>query len=897
MKQYLIRFLVVLMATASYFNVFAKEYGGDKTACDIRYFVTSGTVNTFNHNQQKVRILNAGDYIYVDSDELYYADTQVNGVDAEALVKISSSDEYVLSYLLTIEDNPYYVPVDDSEFLETASSMFKFGFYNIPKWLGVTMFITWILLSFILCLRLSNYRFDLRWCPGRDKRPVVLDVKDPIYGYGQKKNFFFSEAPYKLFLSIAGYFLAAFVATILLFLLIGGLAWAVTWIGRILILIIFWVLFIGIALLGLAAVLNTIFVFIGNRILSIVVVIIAWGITEWMGDLRYVVSDWGADMVEWGTSVFTTFNIFNVAMYIVKTYWFTALCISATPLVLFLIVAFFFMIYAGVLVLIEYVSMKRYNVSHPCPYCGEFSEPAVYLSEGIPLKVPLRPSIWGMYHITHPYTGEQMPTLFSNGKDKLERRCKHCDTVISANIGIEKHIAVAGVPNSGKSTLLYRIISELCRMKKGDEYICSFTDTIGGNEAAIKNFLDSIKDGQKIEDGYFPEKTSEGRHKSIQLLAENSESTLPYRLFVNDIAGEMFTISNNEYEDAPFFKNTNVLIFALDPFTMRAKDLEFSDEFAAWYKQNVGDQKSLDGKVDLFDAFTTLMNTIRKYRADKDFSKIHLMITYVKTDTGYLDELSDKNDSALLREFAISEMGLENLIDKLESEGFQISYHAVSASDEAQVSGVTGYLSNILDNLDVSFDKLTEKDIKQRRASRAKSAFKKKEIKKQKTIDSSRGAFMVVLSFVLAAIAIIGASKYVSSVQEDNYNATMQMVDRASSEPNNYDEVMSIIKTAVAEEYMSEDHVEKLTELYKTADREKKKKISNLRSLLYANFEVKKGRPMSNIELSMKYNIKEAISKVKKLFEEFEKLDPEDAFYIKYSNLFNQLLTKYNIEL
>ena len=54
---------------------------------------------------------------------------------------------------------------------------------------------------------------------------------------------------------------------------------------------------------------------------------------------------------------------------------------------------------------------------------------------------------------------------------------------------------------------------------------------------------------------------------------------------------------------------------------------------------------------------------------------------------------------------------------------------------------------------------------------------------------------------------------------------------------------------------------------------------------------------MSNIELSMKYNIKEAISKVNKLFEEFEKLDPEDAFYVKYSNLFNQLLTKYNIEL
>ena len=138
----------------------------------------------------------------------------------------------------------------------------------------------------------------------------------------------------------------------------------------------------------------------------------------------------------------------------------TALVISAAPLLLFLAAAVLFMIFAFGLMIYENIKMKRYNVSHPCPFCGEHSEPAVYLSDGIPLHVPLRPSVWGMFNITHPATGEKMPTLFLKGKDNLDRRCVHCDNLISAKIGAEKHIAVAGVPNSGKSTLLNRIVSE-----------------------------------------------------------------------------------------------------------------------------------------------------------------------------------------------------------------------------------------------------------------------------------------------------------------------------------------------------------------------------------------------------------------------------------------------------
>ena len=896
MKNFILRILFLIFGVVATTIAYAKDYGVYQSNCDIRYFVTSGVVRTHVNNLPTAKVkrtMNAGDYVYVDTDSLYY-----NG--GEAWVKISGLDEYVLSHLLTIEDNPYYKPQNSGNILESKASIFKFGFYNLPKWLAVTILCVWILISLILCLTLSNFRLDLRWCPPK-KNPVEIYSPDPEYGYGQSKVLFFSRAPYRLFLTIAGYFLLAFVITIILFIIIGALVWLFTWIGRILLVGLFWIIFIGLIVGGIGLVLNALFGDEG-RFWSLILCWIPIYLAIKVGAWREDVSDYGFMMTEWGTAIFTTFNIFDLAIYIVKTYWLTALLISVTPLLLFVGAAALFMVFAGGLMLYESIKMKRYNVTHPCPFCGEHSEPAVYLSDGIPLHVPLRPSVWGLYNIKHPVTGEKMPTLFLNGKDRLERRCAHCDGLISANIGAEKHIAVAGVPNSGKSTLLYRIISELCRMQVGNEHICRFTDSMGEDETSAKAFLESIKDGQEMN--YFPEKTAEGRHKSIQLLAQNPHGTLPYRLYVNDIAGEMFTSTNNQYEDAPFFKNTNVLIFALDPFTMKANELEFSSKFASWYKKNVGDKNDLDGKVDLDEAFTALVNTINKYKKGSDFSKIKLMITYVKTDTGYLNRVSDKNDSALLREFAISDMGLESLITKLELNGFDISYHAISASDNVSKSNISTYISDILDNLGISFKNLSAKQLADRiekmKQLDAQVKLRKIERKnytpKDPNVDhTKKGSIIIILSFLIGLLLIFGVAKINVYIQQGNYRQAVALIKKVSLKPMNYDEVLSIIKFTVAEKSLNETHKKELTDKYMSVNREKRKHISRLRSILYANFESKNGG-MSNFEVSLKYNALD-LKKFEKYFQEFKALAPNDVQYLKYRDLYDKLLIKYNVSL
>ena len=160
MKNCIVKFLIVLFAIACNMNVIAKDYGSDKTASDIRYFVTAGTANVYNDTStqaKRVRKLNAGDYIYVDKDTIYNNVYDSAAGEGESWIKISGGEEYVLSHLLTIDDNPHYIKNEDAEVLETRESIFKFGFYDFPEWLIISMLCVWIVMSLFLCYRYADF--------------------------------------------------------------------------------------------------------------------------------------------------------------------------------------------------------------------------------------------------------------------------------------------------------------------------------------------------------------------------------------------------------------------------------------------------------------------------------------------------------------------------------------------------------------------------------------------------------------------------------------------------------------------------------------------------------------------------------------------------------------------
>lgn len=690
---------------------YSAERGANKSKCQYCYEVTANVVNVRSQPSVQSQVLygvTKGDRIYVDDETLY---------DGSGFkwIKISGEDAYVVATYLSIKENINYItPVNEPvNKKQKRYDVWQYGLNALPSWLGISMLIIFAILA-ILSLLTHPYRNFL----------------GKMNENGMRKILFYSPEPYKLALRITLGLLAAFAATIILFITIGGLVWLFCWTARIGLIVVFWIivaltcLLIGAIAYGLIAASNE-----GGCTIIIIIAAIAaccGAVSGLIESIQHIFYYWGEIVVDWGNNIFEVFNVFSLAVYIIKTYWNLALVFSAVPLVIFLSCAVIFLIFAGILILVESSIMKSYNVKHPCPYCGRPSEPAVYMSHGVPLPVKLQPGVWGLFTITHPVTGEKMPTLFLNGKDRLERQCFSCKSSISAQVGAERHIAIAGVPSSGKSTLVYRLVAELLRKKIENEHVAFFTDDLGSDETAVKNFIKTIANGEQMTE--FPNKTQEGRHKAIQLLVQNPSHYVPYRLFVNDIAGEMFTAERSNVEDATFLMNTKMLMFVIDPYTIDFSECRLSPRMKEWYETNthaVEIDRTKQVKINV--AIDALANMVEKYaKKSKSGFDMHLKIVLTKTDTGYLGKIN-KDNQIELQQFICHDLGLEAEMYNLSTMFKNISFTAISAVQKADESGISRLLNDIISAVGIDFSKVTGEGLFEKRMKLEEMKRKKRE--------------------------------------------------------------------------------------------------------------------------------------------------------------------------
>lgn len=947
MKKLLL-FVVTLLFSVS---LFAAEYGIYTKSSPIRYVVTSGDVKGYATTDMKAKVVksfSAGDRIYVNSDKR----TMVDGMP---WIQVSGEEIYVFARYLTMESNPNYVYKAPQQ---AKKSQFHFGFYDLPKWLGWTLLLTWLIMALAGTLLSVNMNELLRhryrplnkvekflcsifyfplfigwrvfpgWVHNGSKARKTADYKEfkrkynrkerknhlaefceagvPVstlkenYGNGMRKILFYNKEPYICFLKFAMIVILAFFATILLFLILGGLIWLFCWIARVAMVGLFWILVVALGLGALAGVFVAIFsdeLGCFGKILALAGGLLAGFLSLAMVRFGEDVADWGLAVVEWGNYVFSVFNIGQVGLYLVSQYWLTALILAVTPLLLFLACAVVFFIFAESMIAYENIRLKKYNVSHPCPVCQEPSEPATYLSHGYELPVPLRPSVWGLFHITHPATGEKMPTLFMNGKDRLERRCKHCDRVIGAEIGTEKHIAVAGVANSGKTVLLDRMMAEILRLKYG-----CFTDDLGEHAASITSVLDSIKNGEKMS--FKADKTEEGRRRSIQFLVEHSGSSLPYRLFLDDVAGEMFTYDGVKSADAAFMKNTDTLILLIDPFTLRHDDLVLSQRMDNWY--GLQDKKALEATFNFIEAVQVLANLVKDHRNSKEIAKMKLMVSFVKTDAGYLkgvDTAVEEN----LRQFAIVDFGLSAAITSLENLfGNNISYHAISAWESVKVSGFDNFLNDCFEKTGIEVKKITPVAESSSKKSHKTGAQLLEDARFKKFDKNSFGVFAsnhysAIMSawavglFALTTVLITTGISISNSISKKNYAKAMASVTSMMKQPCNYEPTIKYIDNQLNTMSFSDEGRKALAKKRTEISTERQNKVDDAMSVLYTNLVPKSG--MSNAEISAKYGALDTLRGLKEKLDELEKLVPDDQEYLGYKKRFEDLLKKYRITL
>ena len=487
----------------------------------------------------------------------------------------------------------------------------------------------------------------IAWYFHKDPKVRILGKKEK----GMRRIFFLNPAPYKSILIITLALICGTLAAVGLLLAIGGGSYGILWTVKI-----------------ICSILNV----IGYILIVVAVIGVFTKHAELLlfGALGLLIVACNDDIVNFGNKCEDIGKIFlqevditDYFLQLLRDNWIPIFIFLFLPLALFLSLASIWLLGAGILIGIEKIMTNRYNIHHPCPHCQQPSEPARYLSKSeagyleLPNKIRLRPGAYGLLHITHPVTGEKMPTTLLNGRDRLPRLCANCGKKIQANEGTDLHIALVGAAMAGKSTLTLRLLAEM--MKNVGEINVSFSDTANTmRDKSIPFKVKWIANNGYISTDQLPNKTAVSDTASLQVNISRRNSKIPYRLFINDVGGELYDSSNraNGENRTRFFRNVDSILFVVDPLSTDLSDCDPSQRFIRW-ERNTGGART---KLPLRQLMDTVDNQLAQYhRNPKD---VDINIIFPKIDLGYIPADYDITSSASLQEFAENELGLSSLL-------------------------------------------------------------------------------------------------------------------------------------------------------------------------------------------------------------------------------------------
>lgn len=670
------------------------EYGKNKIAVDFRYKVTVKETKVMDSPSKHAKALytiKKGSLIYVDDEEIIRSE----GKKWIKLSSFSSSGEYVIFNDLVKEKNTkYYNYYDSKRFIEKQKYMDekldgrKRTAHNILKYVVLVMFVVslFVVVAYVTGTLSWNGIKKFFWLD-TDKAPMV---RFP----------YMTKYPYLGVLKMVGILLGSVLIVMLVIVVLYLLGYALMWF--VLKLLIF--LIPAIFAIALIVKKESVDPFTKNTCQKIVifsVVLLIITICWWKS-----LTGWRSTAFMMGVYCMDVINVFDFVKYLAINYWKPTICIVLVPVAVFGLFGIPMLSFAGILILIENIRMRRYNIKHPCPMCGQKSEPAHYLyvnrlGKIQTLPFDLVPGSHGLFYVKPDDCNYKMPTLYGKGKDSFERRCKYCGNIINAKIGEEKHIGVVGPTNCGKTTLLYRIIGII---KRKYPNVFSYTDTYNSDtsnsetkDALVK--IDEMSSKTVLNNGDYPEKTADKsdneKTRAIQFLLDRP--TMPYRIFINDISGESFDIKK-ERKIIEFIRNVQTILFLIDPTSTDYSDVwdDIKDNrFGKWLLNN-GFGKNLSTIADFQEV---MLRKIDDEIGAESRKFITINVVLVKTDLGYLNDVNTRDEKSI-RKFVEYEMGQKGVIWELEKD-FNVHYYAVSAADASNCSDLRYFVDKLLQNMEI----------------------------------------------------------------------------------------------------------------------------------------------------------------------------------------------------
>jgi hypothetical protein len=475
-------------------------------------------------------------------------------------------------------------------------------------------------------------------------------------GNGMRKYWMYKPSPYIIVAEIMLVALFSFVASVLLILLFGGVIWGLLWLVKLILLAIIIIGYICLVLGALGILAKEP---MGCLVIVGIVIVI----------FQEKIAEFGDKLVNWGFEFMQSINMFSWGIAIFKNYSDAILAIFFTPMGIFLAFAALIIGISMLLNGFEYIVTRIYSIRRPCPICGSTATPD-YIIGGKPHPVKLRPGVYGILTHRSPVTGQKVPTMLINGKGRLIRRCKNCNSFINADtektFGTEIHIGIVGHRSSGKSYLLYSGLASLM-----ETYPDRFSQIDADSDTKIENKKKRID----AHDGIQTDVAN--RYRAIQLILKSKLRPVPYHLFFYDVAGEKFDANSSSHKTAmDFYKNVQSIAFIIDPSMLDIKGTPASAKFENWQKSNANSEKY---RVEA--AFAVLKDVLEMEGRKSNIIDFNFICT--KSDMGYLTELGypiaySEND---IETFISTELGLSNLINSARASFKSVHFHAVSAID------------------------------------------------------------------------------------------------------------------------------------------------------------------------------------------------------------------------
>lgn len=503
--------------------------------------------------------------------------------------------------------------------------------------------------------------------PGRLKK-FLLGLYKVNHEKANRKLWVFHWFPYRMGISTTVLTGLAILMVVLLILILGGIASGLTFLFGGICFVLFYaaLIFLGVVGFGVLA---------GDDwgLLSLLVPAGTIALAIWIYTSTYeAVHDWIDGVFVTARRVFDfMYQPTAATMDFIGENIPGIVVVILLPLILLGLVAGIVLIFTGILNLFERSIQYFYGIKFRCPSCAHSSEPAKYQCPKCHTPHPHRliPGRYGIFRHRCTECRHPLPSMMVTGRiRKVPRSCQQCDTPLNEIVGSDRHIALVGGRNTGKTTLLIQMVNRLMAYPgaKIPEK---------GQQTDFKNLSFHLRNGEMV-----PQTQKNQNYRAFQIVIPNG--TYPAHIHLHDIAGEYFK-SLKDVSSHQFFQGLDAVVFLVDPYSI--------PNYVR--KKSIGNT-GLSSQQTPTETFHVMAQVLERFRKN-GLKGVHFHFLLVKADKGYLPNWK-KAEEEKIRKFMQEELELAGLVHSAEQKFKRVSFRISSALGSNPESGNSKFHSQFL---------------------------------------------------------------------------------------------------------------------------------------------------------------------------------------------------------